>query len=214
MQGDAMSDEKKETGLSAYTSQMLELAQLIEDDPEWFVTEFDDQMLVDALRSAAAVRAKPMTVESIERAFSEWRKTLKVVDNPTNQEIFGQGYIAGWNAKEVASADVQAAGLPDVFDIAMQALRVGALGLSEPIRQGIARSITLRLDASRAPPQAVRETDQAAHIKFLAGRIRNAHTLLEHDEDHKAMVLLAETWLEHNAKYASLSRPQRSGTDV
>jgi hypothetical protein len=59
-----------------------------------------------------------------------------------------------------------------------------------------------------AKPQSG-ESDQIGHIKFLAGRIRNAHTLLEHDEDHKAMVLLAETWLEHNAKFASLSRPQQ-----
>lgn len=35
-----------------------------------------------------------------------------------------------------------------------------------------------------------------AHVKFLAGRVRNAHTLLEHNEYAKAEVLLAETWLE------------------
>jgi uncharacterized protein (DUF3084 family) len=43
----------------------------------------------------------------------------------------------------------------------------------------------------------------SAQVEFLAGRVRNAHTLLEHDEDHKAMVLLAETWLEHKASFTS-----------
>jgi hypothetical protein len=44
---------------------MLELAQLIEDDPEWFVTEFDDQMLIDALRFTAAARTEPQAARTL-----------------------------------------------------------------------------------------------------------------------------------------------------
>jgi hypothetical protein len=39
--------------MSDRAKEMLELADLIEQDPEWFATEFDDQMLIDALRLAA-----------------------------------------------------------------------------------------------------------------------------------------------------------------
>lgn len=45
-------------------------------------------------------QAASMTVASIESAFDEWCKSLTVVDRPSNQEIFSQGYVAGWNAKE------------------------------------------------------------------------------------------------------------------
>lgn len=47
-----------------------------------------------------------MTYETIEAAFDAWRKTLTIVDRPSNQEIFSQGYVAGWNAKESASSEV------------------------------------------------------------------------------------------------------------
>lgn len=41
-----------------------------------------------------------MTYDTITEAFDQWRKTLTVVDRPSNQEIFSQGYVAGWSAKE------------------------------------------------------------------------------------------------------------------
>lgn len=42
----------------------------------------------------------PMTLETIETAFAEYRKTVTVVDKPANFDSFSQGYIAGWNAHE------------------------------------------------------------------------------------------------------------------
>ena len=45
--------------------------------------------------------------------------------------------------------------------------------------------------------------DEKRRVTFLAGRVQNAHTLLQNDEDHKAMVLLAETWLEHRRSHTS-----------
>ncbi len=44
--------------------------------------------------------APPMTVETIEAAFMEWWRTQTIGDDSSDKEIFGQGYIAGWNAKE------------------------------------------------------------------------------------------------------------------
>jgi hypothetical protein len=65
------------------------------------------KMIIAVLRQAASqggADGEPnMTYERIEVAFDKWRKTLTVVDRPSNQDIFSHGFVAGWNAKEYAS---------------------------------------------------------------------------------------------------------------
>lgn len=56
-----------------------------------------------------------MTYDSIEAAFEKWRKTLTVVDSPTNFDIFAQGYVGGWNAKEATRPDTAEARLREAL---------------------------------------------------------------------------------------------------
>lgn len=111
-----------------------------------------------------------MTVESIEAAFDKWRRTLTVVDRPSNQQIFSQGYVAGWNAKE-AAAPQAAKELP-----LWQSLQLGMLlgKLSDWRNEDHEDALTLcRSDviaildgfkAKNTPPQAVVVTDRMCEI--------------------------------------------------
>lgn len=69
--------------------------------------------LYRAFPAAKATGREHLTIESMEADFNEWRKTLTVVDRPSNLEIFSQGCVAGWNAKE-ASGDARVEECADI----------------------------------------------------------------------------------------------------
>jgi hypothetical protein len=57
--------------------------------------------VLDAGQRDAASPSPARKGETIDQAYREWRKT--VVDHPEQGEIYGAGYVAGWNAKEAQS---------------------------------------------------------------------------------------------------------------
>lgn len=62
---------------------------------------------IDAVLSFSQAPKAGMTIERIDVAFAEFRKTLTVMDTRPDHQSFAQGYVAGWNAQ---GEDVPAAG--------------------------------------------------------------------------------------------------------
>ena len=50
--------------------------------------------------AGGGVVAQHIAIERIDSAYDEWRRTLTILDKPTNHDAFSQGYVAGWNVKE------------------------------------------------------------------------------------------------------------------
>lgn len=81
------------------------------DGANYFMENEESRLLakVDAalrrtVAETATVPVEHMTMEVIDAAFERWRKTLTVVDRPSNQQIFSEGYVAGWTGKETQIA--------------------------------------------------------------------------------------------------------------
>lgn len=76
-------------------------------------TGANDEPLYAVPPSSKPAGREHLTVETMEADFDEWRKTLTVVDRPSNFEIYSQGYVGGWNAKE-ASGDARVEECADI----------------------------------------------------------------------------------------------------
>ena len=101
-----------------------------------------------------------MTCERIDAAFSVWRKTLTVVDQPSNQEIFGQGFVNGWNAKE---ASAQKATTSHGFNESSRAWQEATMNVQKSIRlQNVTDLVGDLADAVEALGKMVREAALAS----------------------------------------------------